>query len=76
MDPETDNQRAEHVPDLLSLCRSMFEGSSLPMAMLAGAKRIVRYRFSERRVRPLSHLIVRQQTWQKIKNSAVVAAGL
>ena len=33
------------------------------------------YRFRERRVRPLCHLIVRQQTWQKIINS-VVAAGL
>src|SRR6266481_658192 len=33
------------------------------------------YRFRERRVRPLCHLIVRQQTWQKIINSAV-AAGL
>src|ERR1700688_2369493 len=32
-------------------------------------------RFRERRVRPLCHLIVRQQTWQKIINS-VVAAGL
>src|SRR5438445_5810403 len=33
------------------------------------------YRFRERRVRPLCHLIVRQQTWQQITNSAV-AAGL
>ena len=33
------------------------------------------YRFRERRVRPLCHLIVRQQTWQKIIDS-VVAAGL
>jgi hypothetical protein len=33
------------------------------------------YRFRERRVRPLCHLIVRQQTWQQIINS-VVAAGL
>jgi hypothetical protein len=33
------------------------------------------YRFRERRVRPLCHLMVRQQTWQKIINS-VVAAGL
>jgi hypothetical protein len=33
------------------------------------------YRFRERRVRPLCHLIVRQQTWQKIIHS-VVAAGL
>jgi hypothetical protein len=33
------------------------------------------YRFRERRVRPLCHLVVRQQTWQKIINS-VVAAGL
>ena len=33
------------------------------------------YRFRERRVRPLCHLIVRQQTWQKIINS-VVTAGL
>ena len=33
------------------------------------------YRFRERRVRPLCHLIVRQQTWQKIINF-VVAAGL
>lgn len=33
------------------------------------------YRFRGRRVRPLRHLIVRQQTWQKITNS-VVAAGL
>ena len=33
------------------------------------------YRFRERRVRPLCHHIVRQQTWQKILNS-VVAAGL
>jgi hypothetical protein len=32
------------------------------------------YRFRERRVRPLCHLIVRQQSWQKIINS-VVAAG-
>jgi hypothetical protein len=32
-------------------------------------------RFRERRVRPLCHLIVRQQTWQKIIHS-VVAAGL
>src|SRR5712691_4053503 len=31
------------------------------------------YRFRERRVRPLCHLIVRQQTWQKILNSVVVA---
>src|SRR5450631_144358 len=30
-------------------------------------------RFRERRVRPLCHLIVRQQTWQKIVNSLVVA---
>jgi hypothetical protein len=32
-------------------------------------------RFRERRVRPLCHLIVRQQTWQEIIDS-VVAAGL
>jgi len=31
------------------------------------------YRFRERRVRPLCHLIVRQQTWQKIINSVVAA---
>ena len=31
------------MPDLPSLCPSIFEGSSLPMAMLAGAKHIVRY---------------------------------
>jgi hypothetical protein len=33
------------------------------------------YRFRERRVRPMCHLIVRQQTWQKIIDS-VTAAGL
>ena len=32
------------------------------------------YRFRERRARPWCHLIVRQQTWQKIINS-VIAAG-
>src|SRR5437870_10587070 len=31
-------------------------------------------RFRERRVRPLSHLMVRQQTWQK--HQLVIAAGL
>src|SRR6266851_9550354 len=30
-------------------------------------------RFRERRVRPLCHLIVRQQTWQKIIHSVAVA---
>ncbi len=44
MDPETNtNQRANQVPDLPNLCHSIFEGSSLPMAMLAGAKHIVSY---------------------------------
>ena len=32
------------------------------------------YRFRERRVRPLCHLVVRQQTWQKIINSVVAAS--
>src|SRR5664280_2616397 len=39
------------------------------------SKTVQGYRFRERRVRPLCHLMVRQQTWQKIINS-VVAAGL
>ncbi|MGA2962699.1 MAG: ATP-binding protein [Candidatus Korobacteraceae bacterium] len=43
MDTETNHQRAGHVPDLPSLCHSIFEGSSLPMAMLAGAEHIVSY---------------------------------
>ena len=43
MDTETNNQHADQMPDLPSRCHSIFEGSSLPMAMLAGAKHIVRY---------------------------------
>src|SRR5260370_1320423 len=31
------------------------------------------YGFKERRVRPLCHLLIRQQTWQEIMFSAVVA---
>ena len=36
-------------------------------------KAVLLHRFGERRVRPLSHLIVRQQTWQETVNSVVVA---
>ncbi len=43
MDIETNNQRAGRITDLPSPCQSLFGGSSLPMAMLAGAKHIVRY---------------------------------
>jgi two-component system NtrC family sensor kinase len=43
MDAETYNQRADQMSELPSLCHSIFEGSSLPMAMLAGARHIVRY---------------------------------
>src|SRR5512132_4481089 len=34
---------ANQAPNLLSLCCSIFEGSPLPMATVAGAKHIVRY---------------------------------
>ncbi|MBZ5509227.1 MAG: PAS domain-containing sensor histidine kinase [Acidobacteriia bacterium] len=35
--------RAALAPDLPDLCRSIFEGSRLPMAMVTGARHIVRY---------------------------------
>jgi len=35
--------RADPAPDLPDLCRSIFEGSPLPMAMVKGARHIVRY---------------------------------
>jgi PAS domain S-box-containing protein len=34
--------RPDQAPDLLSLCRSIFEDSPLPTATVAGAKHIVR----------------------------------
>jgi signal transduction histidine kinase len=44
MDAETKtNQRADQVPDLPSFCHLIFEASSMPMAMIAGAKHTVRY---------------------------------
>jgi len=57
---------------LLALMECAARSSSLVMQPW---KAFPVYRFRERRVRPLCHLIVRQQTWQKIINS-VVAAGL
>jgi PAS domain S-box-containing protein len=44
MDSETNtNHRTNHVPDLPSLCRFIFNNSPLPIAMAVGAKHIVRY---------------------------------
>ena len=44
MDSETNtNHRTNHVPDLPSLCRFIFNNSPLPVAMAVGAKHIVRY---------------------------------
>jgi signal transduction histidine kinase len=44
MDTEANtDQRADQMRDMPSLCSSIFEGSSLPTAMLAGAKHVVRY---------------------------------
>jgi PAS domain-containing protein len=37
------NDRADQAPDLPSLCHSMFEGSPMPVATVAGAKHIVCY---------------------------------
>jgi hypothetical protein len=37
------DQRAYKMPAMPNLCSSIFEGSSLPTAMLAGAKHVVRY---------------------------------
>jgi len=58
--------------ELLALMECAARSSSL---VIQPWKAFPVYRFRERRVRPLCHLIVRQQTWQKIVNS-VVAAGL
>jgi len=43
MNTGTVNKRTGQLLDLPSLCHSIFEGSSLPMAMLAGAEHIVSY---------------------------------
>ena len=37
------DHRAEQVPDLLSLCRILFNNAPLPVAIAGGAKHIVRY---------------------------------
>jgi hypothetical protein len=37
------DQRADQMRDMPNLCSSIFEGSSLPTTMLAGAKHVVRY---------------------------------
>ncbi len=41
--PETTAKRTEPPPDLAGLCRSIFDGSPLPTAMVEGAGYIVRY---------------------------------
>jgi signal transduction histidine kinase len=44
MEAETNtNQRTDQVPDLSNLCRSVFEGSPLPTATVAGASHILCY---------------------------------
>ena len=37
------DQRVDQMRDMPNLCSSIFEGSSLPTTMLAGAKHVVRY---------------------------------